>query len=743
MNTTRTLFAIFSTVFVLLAPAALAQGEPIVATDLLKLRTVGDVEIAPNGAFAVYTVRSIHEKEDGDYEYRTHLWRVDLRGDANPRALTTGKRTGSSPAISPDGRLLAFVRQGEEEDAKPQVWLLPLDAPGEARQVTELEHGATSPVWRPDGGALLVTSAIPFSKIDGTPEWNMERPKRAWKDVEPAEDAKNGESKADESAKPRPDGDRESVRQWLAQNASKENPVVINRLDFQGEQSLAKEMAFAHLFIVNVETGEAEQLTDGFVSHRQATWSPDGSLIAFTDTPRTTTHPDRYTRAQVYVIDADGSNVRAVVGDEAMTVSSPKFLPDGSGLLVQWRQTDQMWYRQMKLAEVSLDGDFFRRLAPEWGSHVGGVAVEGDGDVWFTSRWHGAFPLKALGDDGAIARSWFDSGAGAHTMDAEANVVVAAVTTPEHPVRLIAIDQRTGRERVLHDLNEWTAEKTLSMPTEAWISRPDGERVQYWVMPPANGEAGQAHPTVLEIHGGPSAMWGPGELTMWHEFQLLAAWGYGVVYSNPRGSSGYGYEFQRANHENWGEGPTGDVLAALDDASESTPWINDDRLFVTGGSYAGYLTAWIIAHDHRFKAAVAQRGVYDLETFFGEGNAWRLVPWAFGGYPWEQAPRIELESESPFTFVDRIRTPLLIMHASQDLRTGVTQSEMMYRALKVQQKPVEYVRYPGAGHDLSRGGDPKQRMDRLMRIVEFFERYAENERPAPTIKQDESVRIER
>jgi len=145
----------------------------------------------------------------------------------------------------------------------------------------------------------------------------------------------------------------------------------------------------------------------------------------------------------------------------------------------------------------------------------------------------------------------------------------------------------------------------------------------------------------------------------------------------------------------------------------------------------GYLTAWIVSQDHRFKAAVAQRGVYDLATFFGEGNAWRLVPWEMGGHPWEANVRPVIRRESPFTYVNRIRTPLLIMHASEDLRTGVSQSEMLYRALKVLEKPVEYVRYPNAGHDLSRSGDPRQRMDRLNRIVEFFERYANNERPAP------------
>jgi dipeptidyl aminopeptidase/acylaminoacyl peptidase len=176
----------------------------------------------------------------------------------------------------------------------------------------------------------------------------------------------------------------------------------------------------------------------------------------------------------------------------------------------------------------------------------------------------------------------------------------------------------------------------------------------------------------------------------------------------------------------------GDVLAALDDAAAAQPAIDRRRLFLTGGSYAGYLTAWTIEHDHRFKAAVAQRGVYDLKTFFGEGNAFRLVPNEFGGYPWEPEVRRLLEQESPMTYVSRIETPLLILHGSQDFRTGVVQSQMLFRALKALGKPVEYIRYPDAGHELTRSGQPEQRMDHLLRIIEFFQRYSENDRPAPT-----------
>ena len=242
-------------------------------------------------------------------------------------------------------------------------------------------------------------------------------------------------------------------------------------------------------------------------------------------------------------------------------------------------------------------------------------------------------------------------------------------------------------------------------------------------MKPVNHEPGRKSPWVLDMHGGPAAMWGPGEVTMWHEFQLLCAWGYGVVYSNPRGSGGYGYDFQKANFRNWGPGPSEDVLAVLDEAAKQIPEIDTNQLFLTGGSYAGYLTAWIVSHDQRFKAAAAQRGVYDLRTFFGEGNAWRLGIGAMGGEPWHPEAKSFWENQSPFTYAEAIRTPLLILHGDDDLRTGVSQSEMLYRALKHLNRPVEYVRYPKIGHELTRSGPPQQRMDHMLRIIEFFERY--------------------
>ena len=221
-------------------------------------------------------------------------------------------------------------------------------------------------------------------------------------------------------------------------------------------------------------------------------------------------------------------------------------------------------------------------------------------------------------------------------------------------------------------------------------------------------------------------MWGPGESSMWHEYQYFCSKGYGVVYSNPRGSGGYGEAFLQANKNDWGKGPASDVLTALD-KTIAEGWADTSKLALTGGSYAGYLVAWIIAHDQRFKAACAQRGVYDLATFFGEGNAWRLVPIYFGGYPWDPATKVNIERESPINYVQHIKTPFIIFHGENDRRTGVIQSEMMYRSLKALGRPVEYVRHPNATHEITRSGNNRQRIDQLLRTWEFFERYLRSE----------------
>lgn len=699
--------------------------QPINAADLLKIRRIAGVQIAPDATFALYSLQSIHTNDDGKsettYNYRTHIWYVDLtQPTSRPRQVTFGDRRDSAIALSPDGKWLAFVREdaapARDSRPKPQVWILPVDQPGEARQVTHLEFGAAAPLWHPAGRKLLVSSPIPISKVGGKPHYKLERPQRDWFDLD--------------SAAPRPDGDRRSIRNWLDRNASRDNPSVITRLAFQDEQGLQKEPTVSQLFTIDLgDHNRVLQLTKGFYSHTGYSYSPDGRSIASISTPKSDEHPDRLRRNAVWLMDADGADARTVLDDPGENPSDAAWFHDSTALLVTTQRNDEPTFRQARMLRLDTAAGKAAAVAETWESAVGDAIVGSDGAILFTSNWHGGTPLKRFAD--SAITDLVSGPVGVTDFDEAAGRIVYAQISVANPHELYLRDSGGAVRQLSFHNTEWLAQKRISLPTEKWIARPDGLSVQSWVMNPINAQNGRKYPFVLDIHGGPHAMWGPGEFSMWYEFQLLCAWGYGVVYSNPRGSSGYGYAFQKANFKDWGDGPASDVLAALDDAIETNPFVDKDRLLITGGSYAGYLTAWIIAHDHRFKAAAAQRGVYDLTTFYGEGNAFNLVRHSFGGRPYEPETRKLLDAQSPFTHVTKIKTPLLILHGSEDLRTGVTQSEMMYRALKDLGRPVEYARYPGIGHELTRSGPPLQRMDHMLRIIEFFERYSGNGATAP------------
>ncbi len=727
------------------AALALTQAsmaaDPIVTTDLLDLRTVTSIELARDGSRVLFTLQSIAEKSTGEdeagenggrsYEYRSHLYLADL-SDRNqpPRQLTFGARRDGSATLSPDGRHIAFVRSGDDDT--PQVWVLPIDG-GEARQVTTMEHGAFGPVWSPDGEQLLVMSDLPIDEIAGSPPYPMERPQRTWNDAELDEDS---------ALEARPDGTRAEIRAWLADNANELDPSVINRASFQGEFALLGLPDVRHLFLIDPDASNDEpfQITDGFFDHDNPVFTPDGKSILYQSINPTDTHPDRERQAKLRKINIDGGGDELFLAIDGWSLGAPQVNRDGTLVAFTSQMQDEPSFRQRRLGVAELNGAanndaIVMTPAETFETSVWQFKWTDDDSLLFTTSRHGGTPLMKVNfgllEPTTLVEYHDNQRVGVQVFDTAGGLTVYAQTTPANPNVLMVRDG--SGDRMLFDPNSHLATKQLSMPVENWITRPDGARIQYWFMEPTNRDPNASYPLVLNIHGGPSAMWGPGERSMWHEFQLLCSWGYAVVYCNQRGSGGYGYDFQHANFQNWGEGPAGDVLATVDEVLRLHEWIDDDRMVVTGGSYAGYLTAWIVTQDHRFKAAVAQRGVYDLATFFGEGNAWRLVGYAMGGYPFDSRYKQIIDHNSPFTYVNRIRTPLMIMHASNDLRTGVSSSEMLYRALKALDRPVEYIRYPSAGHDLSRTGDPTQRMDRLSRIIEFFERYIDNQRAAPTI----------
>ncbi|HEX7903701.1 MAG TPA: S9 family peptidase [Chitinophagaceae bacterium] len=692
--------------------------EPVKVTDLLKIKSISGVTLSKDGSKAAYTVTSI--EPDGDikweYKYVNQVWMVNTDGNSSPKQLTA-KESSSQAVFSPDGKQIAFVRT---VDTKPQVFILPLDG-GEASQLTKFKYGAGNPKWSPDGKQILFSASIPMKELlkdsllnptKEIPKWPFEKPGFG----------KNEQLRAS-SAKPDPDGNIEEVRAYLENNATDKKAKVVNRMNMQDEMEVNPEMSFNYFFITEAKIdAKPKQITKGFYRYNFADFTPDGKQLILAGDIDSLQHPDRSLESEIFLVNADGTGLKKILGEEGKSFNSPAVSPSGKWLAFQYGNTS--FVSVPTLAVISLSDGSMKITDIPFDRNKGNLTwSEDEKYIYFTAPSNGGAPLYRADVASKKVEQLTDYNTGIGSFDLVNNKLVFVKTEVTDPVELYLADAAAKNEKRVSSLNTgWISQKKLSFPEKKTFVNDKGMTIEYWIMKPTNYTAGKKYPLLLEIHGGPSAMWGPGETSMWHEYQYFCSKGYGVMYCNPRGSGGYGLDFLRGNINDWGAGPTSDVLTALD-KTVAEGWADTSKLAITGGSYAGYLVAWIIAHDQRFKAACAQRGVYDLATFFGEGNAWRLVPNYFGGYPWDAQTKSILERESPINYVQNIKTPFIIFHGENDRRTGVIQSEMLYRSLKALGRPVEYVRHPGATHEITRSGNNRQRIDQMLRTWEFFERW--------------------
>lgn len=691
--------------------------EAIKVTDMLKIKTIGNVTLNPDGTKAAFTLTAIEpdDKSKADYRYVTQIYTVALDGSA-PQQVTQAKENSSQPAWSPDGRQLAFVRA---VDGRPQIFILPMNG-GEAWQLTRSGYGASGPRWSPDGKKLFFSASISLKDLLKDSILNPSHRLPAWDFEKPG--FRNNAQLIASKAKANPDGSIEEVRAWLSQNETDNKARVIDKLNFQDESGISNDLSFTHLFVIDFKAGaEPKVLTHGFNRYGGLDVSPNGQTIYFSAALDSLQHPDRAQESAIYAANADGSGLRLILGQKGISYNGARMSPNG-----EWIAYTVSSIRGVNVPRIGiLNFSSRNKMEFNFDRSAGNLQWGADGGaLFFIAQSNGGAPLYSLNLNapGAVPKALSGFDRGLTSFDIVGDKVVFSTTQIDDPSGLYSAGMDMQNEKKLSSFNDWVKTKHLSLPEKHQFMNSQGMTVEYWVMKPANYEKGKKFPLLLEIHGGPSAMWGPGEASMWHEYQYFTSKGYGVVYCNPRGSGGYGEAFLKANVNDWGTGPTSDVLSSLD-KTVAEGWADTSRLLVTGGSYAGYLVAWIIAHDHRFKAACSQRGVYDLATFFGEGNAWRLVPNYFGGYPWEAKTKEILERESPINYVSNITTPYIIFHGDNDRRTGFVQSEMLYRSLKVLGRPVEYVRHPGGTHELTRSGDNRQRMDQMLRTWEFFERW--------------------
>jgi dipeptidyl aminopeptidase/acylaminoacyl peptidase len=711
----KTLLFLFLTFNIFLLQAQ-NGNQPVTVTDLTKIVQLGTTSFSHNGKWIVFVSKSILPDEDkkNEYTYRTQLWLVPADGSEAPRPLTSATVNSSQPVWSANDEQIAFVRSVKD---KSQIFLLPLKG-GEAVQITSEKHGAGSPQFSPDGSKILYSVNLSYTELlkdsvlnpnHGVPVWSLEKP---------GFPTNMPQSKVKQNA----NGSMDEIRAFLIQDEADNKVKAFNKLNFEGEASTEPEFNFNHYYITGTKPGlKGMPLTHGFNSYSGAVFTPDSKTIILSAGADSLLNPDRTRVTFVYSIPATGGALTPLIKETGMQLNNGQVSPDGRYLVYQVSKEMTINIPQLRIYDFK---DPAKRINIPVDRVVTGTIWSADSKyLYFTAQSNGGVPVykASVTNPDPVMLGTFDEGLG--SLDVSKKQLVYVKTEVANPFELYVSDLDKKTEKRLTSFNaDWIKDKKLSFPEKKYYTNSKGLKVEYWVMKPTNFDPAKKYPVMLQIHGGPTAMWGPGENTMWHEFQYFCAKGYGVVYSNPRGSGGYGIDFTKANYQDWGDGPTEDVLAALDGAL-AEGWGDSKQTVATGGSYAGYLTGWLAGHTKRFAAISSQRGVYDLTTFFGEANAWALVPIYFGGYPWDENTRPVLAKESPFTYVNNITTPYLIIHGETDLRTGIVQGEMMYKALKVLNRPVEYVQHPGGTHELVRSGNVRQRIDQMLRIFEFFERY--------------------
>lgn len=652
----------------------------IEAEDLYRLASVTDPRLSPDGTKAAF-VHTTMSKEKNDYV--SNIFVLDLP-TGEYEQWTYGKDRNTAPRWSPDGKKLAFV---SNRTGKNQIHVMPVTG-GEARPVTKLKNGATNPVWSPDSKTIAFHAVV--------------------KSGEPLE----ATEKEEENKKKEPE------------------PVEVTKMKYKADTVGLYTGKYQQLALLDVETEKVELLTEEERHHTVLDWSPDGRYLVFS---ADYSEDEDFSFIQdIYLYDLETKEKRNLTNGQGLFFDG-KFSPDGRYVAMIG---NDFTYKNATLNGIwlyDLENQELKNISQSWDIPVGdyvaadfqqgavspGIIWTGDSSgIYFTASESGSVNLYFTDLAGNYRAVTKEEG---HLFGVSltAGKAVATVSYPVEPSEVYSIDLSTGKLDKLTSFNKKALENIeLSRPESFTYKSVDDWTVHGWIMKPVGFEERKKYPLILEIHGGPHTMYAN---TYFHEMQMLAAQGFAVLYVNPRGSHGYGQQFVDAVRGDYGGKDYEDLMAAVDYALETFDFIDETRLGVTGGSYGGFMTNWIVGHTNRFKAAVTQRSISNWISFYGVSDI---------GYYFNEWQHLLDKNDfeglwkiSPLRYVDQIETPLLILHSEEDLRCPIEQAEQLYIALKHRRKTTKLIRFPKSNHELSRSGIPNLRMRRLHYIKDWFIEY--------------------